>query len=181
MDGPRRRLAFVRWCPIRPHPGAPVAHRYGGPRAGRDGAARAQSQCHVTFVRSRRSHQPSGFRRHAVRRRVSDGEGDRGAKPARRPDASRRRADRGLDRGAPGGAAILRSRDRPGEDVRGSGGDRDRERAALQRDERGARARDGDGGGAPRHRAEHIRDPTGPGRGHPERDADRGGGERFRL
>ena len=51
---------------------------------------------------------------------------------------------RGHHRVAAGSASVQRSADRLGEDVRRSSADRNRERAPLQRDERGARAADGD-------------------------------------
>ena len=61
------------------------------------------------------------------------------------------RVDRRDRLAAQPGAAVLAGRDRPGPDLRRPGGDRDRERAPVQRDQGGARAADGDRRGAARH------------------------------
>ena len=71
---------------------------------------------------------------------------------AQRSDAARRRGRRrasSVTRAS--GRPLRRPRDRAAEDLRRPGGDRDRERAPVQRDQGGARAADGDLRGAQRH------------------------------
>ena len=67
--------------------------------------------------------------------------------PSRRAAAARRPGDRRDRRAARQGPAVSRGRGQPRADLRRPGRDRDREHSAVQRDQGGARAADGDGRG----------------------------------
>ena len=66
--------------------------------------------------------------------------------------AARRRRDRRHDAGAPAGRVVHRPTDRAGQDLRRPSGDRDGERAAVDRDARGTGAADRDGRNTGRHK-----------------------------
>ena len=71
--------------------------------------------------------------------RASEPRPGRAAHHALGADAARRQSDRGDHRHPPGGRAVQRQADRPVEDLRRPGGDRDRECPAVQRTERAHR------------------------------------------